>query len=568
MSNEITDLGLRVNGPLGSAPVTVAPTAAPKVKWDYDANMELIDALLDAIIAGGYPPAVTSVAGRTGAVVLGESDITGLVSDLGTLATAITSEAATRAAADTTLQSNITSEAATRAAADTTNATAISTETSRAQAAEALKAPLDSPALTTVVSIEKDNLGSNQATPVAGLIIQNTTAAANNAQQDPPAIEFAGQYWDGSANQKGTFIFNGAFGSGNPPTFNVSLLMQAAAAVGCFVVIKNTQPATSSQNTPVPTMALEGFYWNGSASTQEAWELVHSFGSGANPTSTWSIRHFGTSGLAVFDMTGGLSGTAFTVKVATAALDTSTTQAASTAFVMSQIATPSNVDARKRITSAVNALGSVSGAVAVDLSLGNTVTMTLTGNVTLSLSNAKAGQDITFVFTQDGTGGWSVTWPAGTIPVGPAPSIAASAVSVFHAGCDGTNLNFAMNGPITVFRKTLTGLTATDDGTTNQKTFQAPAIGQYEMIVTLYSTTIGAGGATATVRLFGRNANAQTPVSTAVSNTSVGLQVGLMAPFKALAASSSYIMGFGFIVTGTIGAAVYAIDFEVRYIGN
>lgn len=64
-----------------------------------------------------------------------------IVSEATTRASAVASEASTRSAADTTLQSNITSEASTRASADTTNATAITTETSRAQTAEGLLVP-------------------------------------------------------------------------------------------------------------------------------------------------------------------------------------------------------------------------------------------------------------------------------------------------------------------------------------------------------------------------------------------------------------------------------------------
>jgi hypothetical protein len=62
---------------------------------------------------------VTSVAGKTGAVILDESDITNLVTDLSNLNTDIA-----------------------------INATAIATETARAEAAEALLAPLASPVLT------------------------------------------------------------------------------------------------------------------------------------------------------------------------------------------------------------------------------------------------------------------------------------------------------------------------------------------------------------------------------------------------------------------------------------
>jgi hypothetical protein len=44
-----------------------------------------------------------------------------------------------------------------------------------------------------------------------------------------------------------------------------------------------------------------------------------------------------------------------------------------------------------------------------------TFTMTLTGNVTSStISNPIAGQTITFVITQNATGGWTFTWPTNT----------------------------------------------------------------------------------------------------------------------------------------------------------
>jgi hypothetical protein len=44
-----------------------------------------------------------------------------------------------------------------------------------------------------------------------------------------------------------------------------------------------------------------------------------------------------------------------------------------------------------------------------------TFTMLLTGNVTSStISNPTAGQIITFVITQNGTGGWTFTWPTNT----------------------------------------------------------------------------------------------------------------------------------------------------------
>jgi len=67
------------------------------------------------------------------------------------------------------------------------------------------------------------------------------------------------------------------------------------------------------------------------------------------------------------------------------------------------------------VREAVASTGSVTGAVAVDLNSQNVIVWTLTGNVTISFSNpptASQALSITFVLTQDGTGGRTVTWPA------------------------------------------------------------------------------------------------------------------------------------------------------------
>jgi hypothetical protein len=74
-----------------------------------------------------------------------------------------------------------------------------------------------------------------------------------------------------------------------------------------------------------------------------------------------------------------------------------------------------------------------------------TFTMTLTGNVTSSsVTNASGGQIITFVITQDGTGGRTFAWPPnfrGAAPIAPDATL----VSVQSFVYDGTN--WRANGP-------------------------------------------------------------------------------------------------------------------------
>jgi hypothetical protein len=55
-------------------------------------------------------------------------------------------------------------------------------------------------------------------------------------------------------------------------------------------------------------------------------------------------------------------------------------------------------------------LGNVTGAITLDLSTGSRFRGTLTGNVTVSMINAKNGQPLDVLFLQDATGGRTVSW--------------------------------------------------------------------------------------------------------------------------------------------------------------
>ena len=60
----------------------------------------------------------------------------------------------------------------------------------------------------------------------------------------------------------------------------------------------------------------------------------------------------------------------------------------------------------------VNAVGSTSTAATINLSNGNFVTATLTGNCTFTFSNPSAGaSSFTLFLTNDATAGRSITWP-------------------------------------------------------------------------------------------------------------------------------------------------------------
>lgn len=88
------------------------------------------------------------------------------------------------------------------------------------------------------------------------------------------------------------------------------------------------------------------------------------------------------------------------------------------------------------------AQGNVTGATTFNRLNGNVIIATLTGNITVTMTaGAVAGDTLTLILTQDGTGSRLVTWPSnfkkagGTLTL----STAASAVDIIEMVWDGTN---------------------------------------------------------------------------------------------------------------------------------
>lgn len=198
------------------------PTSSPADGDIYfvreDRSLHVWDAVNVAMRSIGG--AVSSVAGRTGAVTLSESDIANLVSDLATLsasivseaatrasadtaeasarATADSSEASTRATADTTLQSNITSEASTRSTADglrellvnkDTDGTLAANSDTKYSSQKATKTYVDAEATAraSAISSEASTRSSADTTLQSNIDAEATTRAAADALKAPLA---------------------------------------------------------------------------------------------------------------------------------------------------------------------------------------------------------------------------------------------------------------------------------------------------------------------------------------------------------------------------------------------
>lgn len=87
------------------------------------------------------------------------------------------------------------------------------------------------------------------------------------------------------------------------------------------------------------------------------------------------------------------------------------------------------VDKAERLEENVTTIAASGTSQTLDLSAGSIFDITLTGNCTISFSNVPSGGfGVTFVFTQDGTGSRTVTWPASfKWPGGTAPTLTTTA---------------------------------------------------------------------------------------------------------------------------------------------
>ena len=88
-------------------------------------------------------------------------------------------------------------------------------------------------------------------------------------------------------------------------------------------------------------------------------------------------------------------------------------------------------------------LGNLTGAVSINANNGSRFYVTLTGNVTISVTNLKDGQVLDLIFKQDATGGRTVSWTGFLFPDNLAPTIstAANTVAVICSAL-GTPLGF------------------------------------------------------------------------------------------------------------------------------
>ena len=180
-------------------------------------------------------------------------------------------------------------------------------------------------------------------TDTAGnLNAQQQAAATSGANYASPHVVIGGSYWNGSASANDTWTIFDSPSSGTNPYTNLYFSHsgssgthaidlagqsgdnQVTFAGGTYVNntggvnvvggplsitggdlyeqnghnlwVRNTTAATSGANQSSNYSYIAGQYWNGTASALDFWQLQDALGSGANPTSTLTWVHAGSTG--------------------------------------------------------------------------------------------------------------------------------------------------------------------------------------------------------------------------------------------------------------------------------
>jgi hypothetical protein len=74
--------------------------------------------------------------------------------------------------------------------------------------------------------------------------------------------------------------------------------------IGTFSALNASNPnlAIAGTNRQPPSITQNGWYWNGSTSLSDSWNMGVTLGAGTSPTSTYSFSHSGSPGLATYQI--------------------------------------------------------------------------------------------------------------------------------------------------------------------------------------------------------------------------------------------------------------------------
>lgn len=142
------------------------------------------------------------------------------------------------------------------------------------------------------------------------LTLTNVTPATSGNNPKIPALKIGANVWNGTASISDVWQISGNVAPGANPFTSLQVSHNGStgpAAVqlnigtshdpGSFAVQQNSA-ATNSANLNGPLISTVGEYWDGTQTQTDQWGWQGLLGTGANPTSTLVLNHFGTPGKA------------------------------------------------------------------------------------------------------------------------------------------------------------------------------------------------------------------------------------------------------------------------------
>jgi hypothetical protein len=135
------------------------------------------------------------------------------------------------------------------------------------------------------------------------LYLEPEGVAISGTNQLSNPLQYVISYWNGTAAVSAGWFTQAWVGTGTTPGTELDFYSPPALTATSVLYGLNTSvQATSSINYNTPKFKVRGDTWNGSSPINDDWTWQGVQGTGANPTSTLTFAHVGSTGLASVSM--------------------------------------------------------------------------------------------------------------------------------------------------------------------------------------------------------------------------------------------------------------------------
>jgi hypothetical protein len=130
---------------------------------------------------------------------------------------------------------------------------------------------------------------------------EGVAISGSNQQSNP--FQFVTSYWNGTAAVNTGWVTEARVGTGTTPTSEFDFYGPPGLPVDSILYgLDISALATSGTNYNTPKFTTRGSTWNGTVPINDDWSWQGVQGTGANPTSTLTFAHTGSTGLATVSM--------------------------------------------------------------------------------------------------------------------------------------------------------------------------------------------------------------------------------------------------------------------------